>query len=82
MIITNFDQLGLSPTYAYADYLTWQFDERIELIKGSIFRMSPAPATRHPLYAGEIYCRLSNHLYRNPRKVFVSPFDVRYNSIK
>jgi hypothetical protein len=32
--VTDFSQLDLSKTYTYADYLTWQFSERIELIKG------------------------------------------------
>ncbi|WP_221390213.1 Uma2 family endonuclease [Dyadobacter sp. NIV53] len=82
MIITNFDDLDLSATYTYADYLKWQFDERVELIKGKIFRMSPASATRHQLYVGEIYRRLSNHLYRSSCKVFVSPFDVRLTPLK
>ena len=82
MIITNFDELDPSATYTYADYLKWQFDERIELIKGKIFRMSPAPATRHQLCVGEIYRYLGNYLYRKSCKVFVSPFDVRLTPLK
>lgn len=82
MEITSFDQLDPNATYSYADYLKWQIDERIELIKGKIFRMSPAPATRHQLYVGEIYRRLSNHLYRNSCKVFIAPFDVRLTPLK
>ena len=30
-------------SYTYADYLEWKFEERVELIKGRIFKMSPAP---------------------------------------
>ncbi len=41
--ITNLSQLDFSKTYSYADYLTWQFDEAIELIKGKISLMSPIP---------------------------------------
>jgi hypothetical protein len=33
-IITNIDQLDLTGSYTYADYLLWQFQERVELIKG------------------------------------------------
>jgi len=29
--------------YSYADYLSWKIKERLELIKGKLFRMSPAP---------------------------------------
>jgi hypothetical protein len=43
----QFSDLDLSKTYSYADYLQWTFDERLELIKGKIFKMTPAPASRH-----------------------------------
>ncbi|MFT4092178.1 MAG: hypothetical protein QM640_00970 [Niabella sp.] len=36
----NFSDLDLEKTYTYADYLKWQFEERLELIKGRIFKMS------------------------------------------
>jgi hypothetical protein len=35
--------------FTYADYLTWNFKERIELIRGKIFKMSPAPTVNHQL---------------------------------
>ena len=41
--INKLSQLDLNETYSYADYLTWQFDETVELIKGKIQLMSPAP---------------------------------------
>jgi hypothetical protein len=34
--------LDLSKDYSYADFFNWQFEERIELIKGKIFTMSRA----------------------------------------
>lgn len=77
MKITSLNQLDLNARYSYADYLKWQLEERIELIKGKIFKMSPAPATRHQQYVGEIFRQISNHLHRSTRKVFVAPFDVR-----
>ena len=33
--------------YTYKDYLTFTDDERIEIIEGEIFNMSPAPARIH-----------------------------------
>jgi Uma2 family endonuclease len=77
MIVTQFDQLDLAGTYSYADYLKWQLDERIELIKGKIFKMSPAPAPRHQLISGEISFLLKKFLKKSPCKVFAAPFDVR-----
>ncbi len=34
--IIQLSQLDLNQTYSYADYLTWQFDDIVELIKGKI----------------------------------------------
>ncbi|HEX8350083.1 MAG TPA: Uma2 family endonuclease, partial [Hymenobacter sp.] len=45
--ITQLSQLDLSRRYTYADYLTWQFDEWVELIKGKVQLMSPAPKRVH-----------------------------------
>ena len=45
--ITSLDQLDLNGTYTYADYLTWQFEELVELIKGKIYKMSPSPIRMH-----------------------------------
>jgi len=82
MKITSLNQLDLNARYSYADYLKWQLEERIELIKGKIFKMSPAPATRHQQYVGEIFRQISNHLHRNTCKVFVAPFDVRLSPVQ
>ena len=63
--------------YTYADYFKWQFEERVELIKGKIFPMAPAANQRHQEIAGKVYFQLSNFLYKKPCKVFFAPFDVR-----
>ena len=47
VIINNINQLDLDGNYSYADYLLWQFKERVEIIKGKIFKMSPAPSRLH-----------------------------------
>jgi Uma2 family endonuclease len=69
--------LDLTKTYTYADYLKWTFDERLELIKGKIFRMSPAPSSGHQSVSGAVFSELYNHLKKKPCKVFSAPFDVR-----
>ena len=35
--ITRLDQLNPDGIYTYADYLTWKFKERVELINGKIY---------------------------------------------
>jgi Uma2 family endonuclease len=72
----------LSGTYTYADYLTWRMDEMVELIHGKIYKMSPAPASKHQLVAGELYRQIANYLLKKPCQVFIAPFDVRLPSSK
>ena len=69
--------LDLTKTYTYADYLKWTFDERLELIKGKIFKMSPAPSSGHQSVSGAVFSEIYNHLKKKPCKVFSAPFDVR-----
>ncbi len=75
--ITDISQLDPNGTYTYADYLRWQFDETVELIKGKIFRMSPAPLTAHQLIAGAVYGEAYPYFKRKPCRVVEAPFDVR-----
>ena len=69
--------LDFSKTYTYADYFKWRFDERLELIKGKIFRMSPAPSRSHQEISIAITVKLANYLKGKPCKVYAAPFDVR-----
>ncbi len=73
----TFDQLDLKGTYSYADYLKWTFSERIELIKGKVFNMSPAPARFHQDISGNIFNAIKNHLKGKSCKIYDAPFDVR-----
>ncbi|MGG7661535.1 Uma2 family endonuclease [Dyadobacter sp. BHUBP1] len=76
-IVTDFDELDLNGTYTYADYLLWQFKERVELIKGRIFKMSPAPNTSHQLISSKLQGNLFVHLKDKSCYLFSAPFDVR-----
>lgn len=76
-MITSLDQLDLNATYSYADYLKWQFEERVELIKGKVFKMSPAPARRHQRISGIFLKRLFNFLDNKTCQAYHAPFDVR-----
>lgn len=76
-MITDFQQLELTKQYTYADYLTWQFKERVELIRGWVVKMSPAPNVRHQRITGFIFNEIYNHLRGHSCQVFTAPFDVR-----
>ena len=74
--ITDINQLDLSKSYTYADYLTWSFRERVELILGKIFKMSPVPGTRHQYVAMVISSSIFTHLKGKSCRVFPAPYDV------
>lgn len=75
--ITQLSQLDLSKTYSYADYLTWQIDEAIELIKGKIMLMSPAPNVKHQRISAYLTATLYNFFRHKKCSVYAAPFDVR-----
>ncbi len=76
MEITSLSQLNPEAHYTYADYLLWQFQERVELIKGRIREMA-APTTRHQRISSRIHRELSWFLKKHRCDVFSAPFDVR-----
>ncbi len=82
-IITDINQLDLDGTYTYADYLLWRIDERLELIKGKIFKMSPAPSLVHQRISTQLQGALFNYLKGSSCDLFSAPFEVRlYNDKK
>lgn len=76
-IITDLSQLDLNGSYSYADYLTWRFDEAVELIKGKISLMCPGPNVKHQRLSMQMSGRLFNYFQQKPCQVFAAPFDVR-----
>jgi Uma2 family endonuclease len=70
--------LDVNKVYTYADYYSWKFEERVELIKGKIFKMSPAPSSRHQQLAGRIHTLLDYFLIDKSCEAYIAPFDVRF----
>lgn len=81
MVITSLDQLDPNGTYTYADYLLWQFTERVELLRGKIRQMA-APSVKHQQISIGLSRLLANALWKTPCKVFAAPFDVRLTRTK
>ena len=75
--ITSLSQLNLNSIYNYADYLTWIFDERIELIKGKIFPMA-APSRLHQKISRELNSVFYNYFLKNPCEFYAAPFGMRF----
>ena len=76
-MITDVSQLDKNKTYTYADYLTWRFDDMVELIKGKLFITSPAPAERHQRIAGNLHGITWTYFRKEDCSVYIAPFDVR-----
>ena len=75
--ITQLSQLDLNATYSYADYINWTFDEAIELIKGKISLMSPAPSVNHQRISMKFSYTLFKFFITKKCRVYAAPFDVR-----
>jgi len=80
--VTSLGQLDFSRRYSYADYFKWKFQERVELIKGYIYKMNPAPAPSHQRVAFKIGLEFGNFFKQKPCQVFPAPFDVRLTNSK
>jgi Uma2 family endonuclease len=76
-VITHFSELDLTKEYTFSDYLQWQFSERVELLKGFIKQMSPAPSRRHQTTSQNINKYFLNFFTCSTCSIFSAPFDVR-----
>lgn len=81
MEVTNFSDLDLSKSYTYADYLLWKFQERVELFKGKIFKMSPAPLRKHQRISLKITDVFLQAFRSHNCEIYVAPFDVRFPDV-
>jgi Uma2 family endonuclease len=78
MKITSLSQLDLNKQYTYADYLTWEMIYRVELIKGFIHRMVPAPSRIHQEVSSAVQYQLYYFLQGKKYHAYSAPFDVRF----
>lgn len=74
--ITDISQLDLQGVYTYADYLTWQFEQTVELIKGKVLKMA-APGRRHQEISWQLSGLFYTMLKGTPCRAYAAPFDVR-----
>lgn len=75
--VLNFSDLDLTKQYSYSDYMLWQFQERVELIKGFILKMSPAPNRFHQTVSKNVSFEIVSFFKKHTCSVYVAPFDVR-----
>lgn len=75
-MITSLAQLDPNGTYTYADYLTWKFEQALELIKGKI-RLMSAPSRTHQRLSWRLTVIFDAHFKHHPCEAYAAPFDVR-----
>jgi Uma2 family endonuclease len=63
--------------YSYADYLTWEIEGMVEIIKGKVFREVAAPSRKHQGLSLKLSSKLFVYLENAPCEVYEAPFDVR-----
>lgn len=67
-------------SYSYADYLSWNIPEMVEVIKGKVFKMSAAPKRIHQKLSGKLFIKIGVFLEGKNCEVYDAPFDVRLGS--
>jgi len=64
--------------FTYQDYLTWQDDQRWEIIDGVVYAMSPAPKIKHQNIVSNFHIQLKTNP-RNPCYTGIAPTDVVFD---
>lgn len=76
ILITDLAQLNPDGHYSYADYLRWQFDRFVELLRGKIVPMA-APNEFHQRISWRLSMAIGMYLMDKPCQAYAAPFDVR-----
>jgi len=62
--------------YTYQDYLTWDDEERWEIIEGYPYNMTPAPNKKHQQVLRKLIRKIDSLFDNHPCELIISPFDV------
>ena len=73
---TNEPSASYNKKLTYADYLKFDFDYMVELIKGQLHKMTPAPNSYHQQISAQLTYEFVNYFRTNPCSFFHAPFDV------
>ena len=75
--ITRLNQLDPRAHYTYADYLQWDFPERVELYKGRVWQLMPGPSRLHQEVSSRLTESLVGFIGGSGCRWYAAPFDVR-----
>lgn len=65
--------------FTYAEYCTWDDNQRWELIDGIPYHMTPAPAIKHQSILTKLLTRIGAFLASKTCKPFIAPTDVVFD---
>lgn len=71
--ITSLSQLDPNGTYSYADYLTWKFEQALEVIKGKIFPIS-GTSRIHQKISWQLTVNFDSHFKHRRCEAYAAPF--------
>jgi Uma2 family endonuclease len=80
--ITDLSQLDFKKQYTYSDYLTWQFSERVELIKGWLYNLGTAPRLTEKNVIRHLFFEMYSFFKYKDTEVYHEQFDVRLTKNK
>jgi len=75
--ITSISQLDPNGTYSYADYVSWQFEDLVELLRGKVVRRVNMPVELHQATVGQLFGAIGGFLRHQPYQARIGPYDVR-----
>ena len=62
--------------YTYSDYLKFEFDYMVELIRGRIYKMTPGPNLRHQSLSSNLFIQMAPFFLDRSCRLFSAPTDV------
>ncbi len=62
--------------YTYEDYLNFEMDYMVEVIRGKLFKMSPAPGSTHQRISSNLHINIGAFLNGKKCNLFAAPYDV------
>lgn len=74
--ITSLSDLDLNSIYTCADYLNCHLEQAVELVKGKIFPVPPAPSMKPQRISWQISYFIADFLKNKECRAFSAPFHV------
>lgn len=74
--VNKVEDLDPAANYRVKHYLQWKFDEMVELIRGKLHPMSPAPSTSHQLVSNYLVSLWYSRVRNDNCRLFSAPTDL------